>query len=118
MERAKLIEAKKTELTKQKSLYTVYDQYVTSAEEQITTLKDNLSKLANIFPYDEKKILDFLSKKSDFSEAKNYYTTLITTQNNLESYRESLALLDSSVKALTNLVTDEEKENEKSLVYS
>ena len=113
LERAKLIEAKKTELTKQKSLYTVYDQYVTSAEEQITTLKDNLSKLANIFPYDEKKILDFLSKKSDFSEAKNYYTTLITTQNNLESYRESLALLDSSVKALTNLVTDEEKENEK-----
>ena len=113
LERAKLIEAKKTELTKQKSLYTVYDQYVTSAEEQITTLKDNLSKLANIFPYDEKKILDFLSKKSDFSEAKNYYTTLITTQNNLESYRKSLALLDSSVKALTNLVTDEEKENEK-----
>lgn len=113
LERAKLIEAKKTELTKQKSLYTVYDQYVTSAEEQITTLKDNLSKLANIFPYDEKKILDFLSKKSDFSEAKNYYTTLITTQNNLESYRESLALLDSSVKALTNLVIDEEKENEK-----
>lgn len=113
LERAKLIEAKKTELTKQKSLYTVYDQYVTSAEEQIATLKDNLSKLANIFPYDEKKILDFLSKKSDFSEAKNYYTTLITTQNSLESYRESLALLDSSVKALTNLVTDEEKENEK-----
>lgn len=113
LERAKLIEAKKTELTKQKSLYTVYDQYVTSAEEQINTLKDNLSKLANIFPYDEKKILDFLSKKSDFSEAKNYYTTLITTQNNLASYRESLALLDSSVKALTNLVTDEEKENEK-----
>lgn len=113
LERAKLIEAKKTELTKQKSLYTVYDQYVTSAEEQIITLKDNLSKLANIFPYDEKKILDFLSKKPDFSEAKNYYTTLITTQNNLESYRESLALLDSSVNALTKLVADEEKENEK-----
>lgn len=113
LERAKLIEAKKTELTKQKSLYTVYDQYVTSAEEQITTLKDNLSKLANIFPYDEKKILDFLSKKSDFSEAKNYYTTLITTQNSLKSYRESLALLDSSVKALTKLITEAEKENEK-----
>ena len=111
LERAKLIEAKKTELTKQKSLYTVYDQYVTSAEEQIATLKDNLSKLANILPYDEKKILDFLSKKSDFSEAKNYYTTLITTQNNLESYRKSLALLDSSVKALTKLVTEEEKKN-------
>ena len=113
LERAKLIEAKKTELIKQKSLYTVYDQYVTSAEEQITTLKDNLSKLANIFPYDEKKILDFLSKKPDFSEAKNYYTTLITTQNNLESYRESLALLDSSVNALTKLITEAEKENEK-----
>lgn len=113
LERAKLIEAKKTELIKQKSLYTVYDQYVTSAEEQITTLKDNLSKLANIFPYDEEKILDFLSKKPDFSEAKNYYTTLITTQNNLESYRESLALLDSSVNALTKLITEAEKENEK-----
>lgn len=113
LERAKLIEAKKTELIKQKSLYTVYDQYVTSAEEQIATLKDNLSKLANIFPYDEKEILSFLSKKPDFSEAKNYYTTLITTQNNLESYRESLALLDSSVNALAKLVADEEKENEK-----
>lgn len=113
LERAKLIEAKKTELTKQKSLYTVYDQYVTSAEEQIATLKDSLSKLANIFPYDEKEILSFLSKKPDFSEAKNYYTTLITTQNNLDSYRDSLALLDGSVKALTKLVADEEKENEK-----
>lgn len=113
LERAKLIEAKKTELIKQKSLYTVYDQYVTSAEEQIATLKDNLSKLANIFPYDEKKILDFLSKKPDFSEAKNYYTTLITTQNNLDSYRDSLALLDSSVNALTKLITEAEKENEK-----
>lgn len=112
IKKAKEIVAKKTELTKQTSLQTVYSQYVSSTEEQIATLKDNLCKLTGISPYNEKKILTYLSKKKDYTEAQNYYTTLITAQNKLNSYRKALSRLDNSVKNLTEKIKKAEKENE------
>ena len=115
LKRAEKIVAKKTELTKQTSLQTIYNQYVTSAEEQITTLKDNLCKLTGFSSYDETKILDYLKDKTDYTEAKNYYSTLITTQHNLESYRNSLTLLDKSVTALSELIKEEEERNKEIL---
>lgn len=112
IEKAKEIVAKKTELTKQTSLQTVYSQYVSSTEEQIATLKDNLCKLTGISPYNKKKILTYLSKKKDYTEAQNYYTTLTTAQNKLNSYRKALSSLDNSVKNLTEKIKKAEKENE------
>lgn len=112
IKKAKEIVAKKTELTKQTSLQTVYSQYVSSTEEQIATLKDNLCKLTGISPYNEKKILTYLSKKKDYTEAQNYYTTLTTAQNKLDSYRKALSSLDNSVKNLTEKIKKAEKENE------
>ena len=112
IKKAKEIVAKKTELTKQTSLQTVYSQYVSSTEEQIATLKDNLCKLTGISPYNKKKILTYLSKKKDYTEAQNYYTTLITAQNKLNSYRKALSRLDNSVKNLTEKIKKAEKENE------
>lgn len=112
IKKAKEIVAKKTELTKQTSLQTVYSQYVSSTEEQIATLKDNLCKLTGISPYNKKKILTYLSKKKDYTEAQNYYTTLITAQNKLNSYRKALSSLDNSVKNLTEKIKKAEKENE------
>ena len=109
---AKEIAAKKTEFTKQTSLQEVYNQYVTSAEEQIATLQDNLCKLTGISPYNKKKILTYLSKKKDYTEAQNYYTTLTTTQNKLNSYRKVLSRLDNSVKNLTDKIKKAEKNNE------
>lgn len=112
IKKAKEIVAKKTELTKQTSLQTVYSQYVSSTEEQIATLKDNLCKLTGISPYNKKKILTYLSKKRDYTEAQNYYTTLTTAQNKLNSYRRALSRLDNSVKNLTEKIKKAEKENE------
>lgn len=112
IKKAKEIVAKKTELTKQTSLQTVYSQYVSSTEEQIATLKDNLCKLTGISPYNKKKILTYLSKKKDYTEAQNYYTTLTTAQNKLNSYRKALSSLDNSVKNLTEKIKKAEKENE------
>lgn len=110
------IAAKKLELTKQSSLREIYDQYVTSAEEQILTLKDNLCKLTGFSTYDEVSILKYLSQQSDNIEALNYYTTLITTQHNLESYRNSLEQLERSVNNLSTIIKDAETENKERLV--
>lgn len=110
------IAAKKIELTKQSSLREIYDQYVTSAEEQILTLKDNLCKLTGFSTYNEVSILKYLSKQSDNTEALNYYTTLITTQHNLESYRTSLEQLERSVNNLSTIIKDAETENKERLV--
>ena len=110
------IAAKKIELTKQSSLREIYDQYVTSAEEQILTLKDNLCKLTGFSTYNEVSILKYLSKQSDNTEALNYYTTLITTQHNLESYRNSLEQLERSVNNLSTIIKDAETENKERLV--
>lgn len=115
LKRTEKIVAKKTELTKQTSLQTIYNQYVTSAEEQIATLKDNLCKLTGFLSYDETKILDYLKDKTDYTEAKNYYSTLITTQHNLESYRNSLTLLNKSVTVLNDLIKKEEENNKEIL---
>lgn len=110
------IAAKKIELTKQSSLREIYDQYVTSAEEQILTLKDNLCKLTGFSTYNEVSILKYLSKQSDNTEALNYYTTLITTQHNLESYRNSLEQLERSVNNLSTIIKDAETKNKERLV--
>lgn len=110
------IAAKKIELTKQSSLREIYDQYVTSAVEQISTLKDNLCKLTGFSTYNEVSILKYLSKQSDNTEALNYYTTLITTQHNLESYRNSLEQLERSVNNLSTTIKDAETENKERLV--
>lgn len=110
------IAAKKIELTKQSSLREIYDQYVTSAVEQISTLKDNLCKLTGFSTYNEVSILKYLSKQSDNTEALNYYTTLITTQHNLESYRNSLEQLERSVNNLSTIIKDAETENKERLV--
>lgn len=110
------IAAKKIELTKQSSLREIYDQYVTSAEEQISTLKDNLCKLTGFSTYNEVSILKYLSQQSDNVEALNYYTTLITTQHNLESYRNSLEQLERSVNNLSTIIKDAETENKERLV--
>lgn len=110
------IATKKIELTKQSSLREIYDQYVTSAEEQILTLKDNLCKLTGFSTYNEVSILKYLSKQSDNTEALNYYTTLITTQHNLESYRNSLEQLERSVNNLSTIIKDAETENKERLV--
>lgn len=109
------ITARKTELTKQNSLKTVYEQYVSSAQEQITSLRSQLAQLAGLSTYDSKLVLKYINQHQDFQKAIDLLTTLTTTEHNLESYQDSLRKLEVSVGNLTNTITQLEEENKNEL---
>lgn len=109
---------KKTELSKQTSLQTIYDQYVSNSVTEITTLQNNLCKLVGFDNFDDEKILDYLKTHSDNQEAKNIYSNLITQQHKRESFQASLKLIEASVNELIEVVKGykedlEAKANEK-----
>lgn len=101
---------KKTELSKQTSLQTIYDQYVSNSVTEITTLQNNLCKLVGFDNFDDEKILDYLKTHSDNQEAKNIYSNLITQQHKRESFQASLKLIEASVNELTEVVKGYETE--------
>ena len=102
--------SKKTELLKQTSLQTIYDQYVSNSVTEITTLQNNLCKLVGFDNFDDEKILDYLKTHSDNQEAKNIYSNLITQQHKRESFQASLKLIETSVNELTEVVKGYETE--------
>lgn len=103
---------KKTELSKQTSLQTIYDQYVSNSVTEITTLQNNLCKLVGFDNFDDEKILDYLKTHSDNQEAKNIYSNLITQQHKRESFQASLKLIEASVNELTEVVKGYEEDLE------
>lgn len=103
---------KKTELSKQTSLQTIYDQYVSNSVTEITTLQNNLCKLVGFDNFDDEKILDYLKTHSDNQEAKNIYSNLITQQHKRESFQASLKLIEASVNELTKVVNSYEEDLE------
>ena len=102
--------SKKTELSKQTSLQTIYDQYVSNSVTEITTLQNNLCKVVGFDNFDDEKILDYLKTHSDNQEAKNIYSNLITQQHKRESFQASLKLIETSVNELTEVVKGYETE--------
>lgn len=115
--------SKKTELSKQTSLQTIYDQYVSNSVTEITTLQNDLCKLVGFDNFDDEKILDYLKTHSDNQEAKNIYSNLITQQHKRESFQASLKLIEASVNELTEVVKGyeedlEAKANEKKALES
>lgn len=103
---------KKTELSKQTSLQTIYDQYVSNSVTEITTLQNDLCKLVGFDNFDDEKILDYLKTHSDNQEAKNIYSNLITQQHKRESFQASLKLIEASVNELTKVVNSYEEDLE------
>ena len=101
---------KKTELSKQTSLQTIYDQYVSNSATEITTLQNNLCKLVGFDNFDDKAILEYLKTHSDNEEVKNIYSNLITQQHKRESFQASLKLIEISVNELTEVVKGYETE--------
>ena len=103
---------KKTELSKQTSLQTIYDQYVSNSVTEITTLQNNLCKLVGFDNFDDEKILDYLKTHSDNQEAKNIYSNLIAQQHKRESFQASLKLIETSVNELTEVIKGYEEDLE------
>lgn len=110
--RAVEIAAKKNELSRQSSLRTVYDQYVTSAGEQITSLKTQLAYLAGLTEYDFDKVAAYLADHPDNINAQNLFTTLVTTEQSKTSYEESLTKLETSISTLTSYIKEMEDAND------
>lgn len=110
--RAIEIAAKKNELSRQSSLRTVYDQYVSSAGEQITSLRSQLAYLAGLSEYDFGLVGEYISSHPDNTNAQNLFTTLVNTEQSKASYEESLAKLETSVSNLTSAIGEMEKANE------
>lgn len=113
--RVQKIAAKKIELSKQASLQTVYDQYVSSAQEEIISLRSQLAQLAGLKNYNIEKVLAYISNHQDNEKAINLLTTLTTTEHNLENYKNSLFLIEKSVSNLTSFIDTEEEKNKKIL---
>lgn len=113
--RVQKIAAKKIELSKQTSLQTVYDQYVSSAQEEIISLRSQLAQLAGLKNYDIEKVLAYISNHQDNEKAINLLTTLTTAEHNLENYKNSLFLIERSVSNLTSFIVTEEEKNKKIL---
>lgn len=113
--RVQKIAAKKIELSKQTSLQTVYDQYVSSAQEEIISLRSQLAQLAGLKNYDIEKVLAYISNHQDNEKAINLLTTLTTAEHNLENYKNSLFLIERSVSNLTSFIDTEEEKNKKIL---
>lgn len=103
---------KKTELSKQASLQTIYDQYVSNSVTEITTLQNNLCKLVGFDNFDDEAILKYLKTHSDNEEVKNIYSNLITQQHKRESFQASLKLIEASVSELTKVVNSYEEDLE------
>lgn len=101
---------KKTELSKQTSLQTIYDQYVSNSVTEITTLQNNLCKLVGFDIFYDEAILEYLKTHSDNEEVKNIYSNLITQQHKRESFQASLKLIESSVNELTKVVNGYEED--------
>lgn len=113
--RAIEIAARKNELSRQSSLRTVYDQYVSSAGEQITSLRSQLAYLAGLSEYDFNLVGEYISSHPDNTNAQNLFTTLINTEQSKLSYEESLGKLEVSVSNLTSTIEEMEKANEQLL---
>lgn len=109
LEVSKELEKKKTELTRQTSFQTTYNQYISSARTEIDTLKENLRKLAGYKTYKKSSILAYLKKNSDDEEATKYYATLVKTQQKLKNYQSALSLLNKSIKTLQESIKANEK---------
>lgn len=113
--RVEEISAKKNELTNQNSLKTVYEQYVSSAAEQITSLKSQLAFLIGAEEYSFAAVAEYLQSHEDNTNVKNLLTTLTTTEHNKESYTATLEKLETSVGNLTTYINSLEELNDKLL---
>lgn len=100
---------KKLELTKQQSSLEVYKQYLTSAQEEETSLKSDIARLIGIPAYDATKVNEYLASHSDFTKLESLIVALQNTQSLVKSYQQLSDNLQKSVDALVAAVESEDK---------
>ncbi len=99
---------KKTELDKQKSMLSLYKQYVTADDEQITELKSEITQLAGANDYNEAAVKEYIEKNPDYQKLVSTFTTLKTLEKAREGHATIVTNLENSVTELAKRLNDED----------
>ena len=110
-----LVSAKKIELDKQKSMLSLYKQYVISDDEQITALQLEIAQLAGFSTFND-SILDLISNyirnNNGTEKISSMLVTLTTLKKVRNSHQEIVDKLTTSISALGAKIKDKENRQE------
>ncbi len=110
-ENTKILVAKKLEKTKQDSLLTVYDQYVTSLLEEITSVESQIKQLASVDTMDE--AVAYIAANPDNTKVVVLVQNWRNLKNSLAQYQTQKTSLESSLSYLSEFIsTKEERQKE------
>ena len=101
---------KKTELDKQRSMLSLYKQYVTADDEQITELKSEITQLAGANDYNETAVKEYIAKNPEYQKLVSTFTALKTLEKAKEGHQAIVDSLGRSVNALTARLDKEDKD--------
>ena len=97
---------KKSELTKQSAMSTVYTQYISSALDELHSIEDSLIKLAGVTSFDQ--VEGYVRTHYRDTKVKSLMNDRSSTQNMIDQYRgmsqeilESIELLEDYINDLT-----------------
>lgn len=112
-----LISAKKLELDKQKSMLSLYEQYVISDKEQITALELEIAQLAGFSSFDESiigQINSYINNNKDGSEKILSMISALTVLKKAKAGHQNIVIrLTRSTEILSEKIKNEEERQKK-----
>ena len=103
-----LLVQKKTELTKQESYKTVYENYLTSLQQEKTNLESRIMALAAVSTWAAAK--DYIVKNQDFPEINQALNAHQNCDSNIKAYQAMLDGVTTSINNLSSVITAKETE--------
>ena len=102
IENAELLSQKKNDLTKQKAQQTIYNQYLTAAEQEKVSIQDDLIKLAGVTTFEDAKIYaqNHLNNKKVQSLINDYTYIESTIANYSQLYDDITVSVDYLEEAI------------------
>jgi len=110
---AELLGAKRTELAKQLSYQTVYDDSITSLQESISNLQADLMNLAGVSTWSA--ATTWIKQNAEQDSVKSKMIAIKTQEESLASYQTMKTNLDNSITALQNVIEEKEEFQENHL---
>lgn len=94
---------KKTELTKQESYKTIYENYITSLKEEQSQLEHAIMSLAGVSNWSDAQA--YIKKNAEQTEIKTRMNARQNCKQNLTSYQAMLDGVNASIASLTSVLT-------------
>ena len=107
------LSAKNLELSKQVSYQTVYDEMITSLQEEITNIQGELERLAGVTSWAD--ATTWIKANADQDQVRSRMTALKTQEESLATYQSMKVNLDLSINLLRRDIADKE-EQQKTIV--